>query len=127
MGSMSRMTRCARFRKKFEDKIVAKSTLQKGDFLEVQGVAVGMDEGAEISKLYVLVRNSRTENEEEVTFDHCLFDPEGSDEDNVARTYGYLVPREDALSGNERSATRKNVIKMLKSAKLIDPKYKEKS
>jgi hypothetical protein len=124
MGSMSRMTRCDRFRKKLEDKIVAKSPFQKGDCLEVQSVGVGMDEGAEFSKLYVLVRNSRTGNEEEVTLDQCLFDPEGMDGDNVSRLDDHLFARG---SDKENSLNRRKVIVLLKNAELIDSEYKEKS
>lgn len=120
MGSISRTNRCDRFRKKLEDKIVAKAPVQSGDRLDVLNVAVGMDDGCEVSKLYVIVRNSRTGNEEEMTFDHCLFDPEGFDVDNVERLHDYLFQDQD---DKKYKADRKKVVELLKDAELIDQKY----
>jgi hypothetical protein len=124
MGSVSRTNRCSRFRQKLEDQIVAKAPMKPGDWLEVRSVAVGMDESQEISKLYVLVKNTRTGDEEEMTFDHCLYDPESMDQDNVERLHGHLFY--DQGYEEKHKANRKKIIQLLKGAELIDPDYKEK-
>lgn len=124
MGSVSSSDRCDRFRKKLENAIVNRAPMKEGDWLEVRNVAVGIDESNEVSKVYVLVKNQRTGDEEEMTFDHCLFDPHGRDEDNVMRLHEHLFY--DQGYEEKHVANRKKVIKMLKDAELIDAKYKEK-
>lgn len=119
MGSISRTDRCDRFRQKLEEKIVAKAPFQVGDQLEVTQVSVGMADGEDVSKLYITVKNLRTEDEDSLTFDECLFDPETTDDENVERLLANLH--------FFICADRQEAIKMLKSARLIDPKYEEKS
>lgn len=122
MGSIVRMNRCDRFRKLLEDRIVAKSPLQMGDWVEVVGVSVGQSEdGCEVSKLYITVRNKRTGDEDILTFDECLYAPEDVDENNVNRLHDYLYP---GSADDEFMKRRKEVIKQLKKAELINPKFK---
>jgi len=124
MGSISRMSRCGRFREQLEDQIVAKSPLQTGDWIEVVGVCVGQaEDGTEVSKLYITVRNKRTGDEDVLTFDECLYEPEGEDEGNVDRLHGHLYGY--AKDDEELDKHRDEVIDLLKKAELIDPKYKE--
>jgi len=126
MGSISRMNRCGRFRQQLEDRIVAKSPLQTGDWLEVVGVSVGQaEDGTEVSKLYVTVRNKRTGDEDSLTWDECLYDPEGDDEGNVDRLHGHLYGY--AKDDEELDAHRVEVIGLLKKAELISSTYKEKT
>lgn len=122
MGSISRMSRCDRFRRQLEDQLVAKSPLQPGDWVEVIGVSVSQSEdGAEVSKLYVTVRNKRTGDEECLTTDACLYNPEGSDEDNVASVTDYLHA---PCSDEEYEQHRKKVIASLQKAELISKGFK---
>lgn len=127
MGSISRMDRCKRFRMKLEDKIVARSPHQMGDFLEVTGVSVGMtDDGTDVTRLYIVVKNKRTGDESELTTDGILFSPEEPDEDTVARLHGALFNYQ-GYEGKKFKANRATTVKLLKGAKLINPKYKEPS
>lgn len=124
MGSISRMARATRFRAQLEDKIVAKSPLQMGDWLEVVGVSVGQSEdGCEVSKLYVTVRNKRTGDEDSLTFDTCLHDPEGEDDTNVDRLHAHLYGY--AKEDEELDKHRAEVIDLLKKAELINKDYTE--
>lgn len=125
MGGITRMTRCERFRNNLEDMIMAKTPLQKGDTLEVLGVCVGQSEdGTEVSKVYITVRNTGTRDEYVLTFDECVYDPEGEDESNVRRLYDHLY--DDREDGKEFRKHRTKVINLLKKAELIYPAYKEK-
>jgi len=125
MGSIVRRTRCERFRNEFERRLVAKSPLQIGDWVEVIGVTVDMaEDGTEVSKLYVVVRNKRTGDEDALTFDNCLFDPEGETEDNIDRVHAHLHGY--AKDDEELDKHRDEVIELLKGAELIPDTYKEK-
>ena len=123
MGSVCSLNRCTRFRDKLEKKIIEKCSLQEGDLLEVVSTVVGTDDSDEISRVFVIVRNKRTGDEGELMFDHCLYDPNGSDQDNVERLHGHLFY--DQGYEEKHDANRKKVIKLLKDAQLISPRYKE--
>lgn len=125
MGSSSRMSRCERFRKKLEKKIVEAALFQVGDFLEVKYVMVGMtDDGTDVSKLYVTLRNTRTGEEDVMASDDCIFSAEDADESNVDRLQAYLHPNH--VNEKKQALNRKMTIKLLKDAQLISPKYREK-
>ncbi len=128
MGSCVRMDRCERFRKELEQKIINRAPIKQGDWLEVQNVAVGMaEDGTEVSKVYYLVKNKRTGDEEELTVDNCLYDPEGQDDDNVERLYSYLYGNDSSDADDVTHKEHlKKVISLLKSAKLINKDYQEK-
>jgi hypothetical protein len=126
MGSISRTSRCDRFRKQLEDKVSATSPFKMGDWVEVVGVCVGMEDSSEVSKLLVTFRNKRTGDEDTLSFDGCLFDPEGMDEDNVDRLHYQLFNDQGYEETKERKKHRNEAIKLLKGAELISKDYKEK-
>lgn len=125
MGSISREARCARFREKLEKKIIAAASNRVGDFLEIVGATVGMtDDGTDVSKIFFTVKNKRSGDETVMEGDSILFAAEDDDESNVSRLQSHLY--EDMGFEKLRASNRKKAIKLLKDAKLIDPKYEEK-
>lgn len=123
MGNISRDNRCERFRDRLEHKILNRASMKPGDWLEVRNVAVGLDKSSNVSRLYVLIKNQRTGDEEELMVEQVLFDPDGHDEANVERLHNHLFY--DQGYKTEHKANRKKIIGMLKKAGLIDSEYKE--
>lgn len=91
MGSIANSRRNERFIDAFENKIVSMAPIKKGDLLDVTDVYIEESEdGTEVAKLFLHVRNVRTGKIEVLTRDRCLYDPEGDIEDNTERIVGHL-------------------------------------
>lgn len=112
-------------RKKLEDAVVAATPVRIGDRLIVQGVTVGLDDLSSVSKPYVVVKNSRTDEEIELAIDRYVYDDHASAEDNIGLLYDYLFPGQAEQDEPVPPAGRELAIKLLKDAGLIGADYKE--
>lgn len=124
MGSCSRLERNSRFIKEAMPLIkerLASHRLRVGDWWELEGFGLGADDGEEIVKLYLTMRNKRTGDEYNLSEDDVYFDPEGSDEDNIERLT-YRLRYNDDNTGKEArvmARNRREAIEILARADLL--------
>lgn len=119
MGSISRMSRCDRFAKVVGPELLKTRGLQVGKLYEVVSAGVSMSEdGNEVSKAYYTLREHGPAggDEEIVTTDEVLFDPEQNDVDTLERVTEFLSVTNDE---DEMSKMEKKAKKLLRKAELI--------
>jgi hypothetical protein len=96
---------------------------QKGDWFELVDLQINMmDDGTNVVKTCLTLQNKRTGDQHEFFQDHNIFEPVGEDHDNVSALASELCDDVD------QESYEKNVgkaVKLLKKAKLINPKYND--